>query len=407
MRESMHKPHSERDRKRDLNREWLDETTERYDRERQDVINAVLRTDQKDKALTGRRVEQYEMESGIKESELFPRDGQVLNIGDPWQVMDRSGVVNLEYETGEEADFLLDSELFSQYLLEDINKCLEKIERISLYEPALGKELAWRIKGVREFAEGMSLDDYPKQAQVLYDALRLLGESHRADTEDVMRRELWYAIMRLARGLEDIHHTKTVIEPAIDEAERNRSDMTPERRADLVSSLISDFRGGKKYKQAELVKGAFPLTDFDDQSFDRIVASWSLSVHMFSKMNATQFETTFLEMGRLLKPDGVAYLWPLLYCQFEKEEMEQGFLAYRAHGGTVGLLLGYGRQSDVVWLDEDPGHFFAELQRADKLMVLPLGTRSRKETKNRVDEALIREDPWQTSGWGEEEEVAA
>jgi len=401
----MHKPHSGRDIKRDLDRERLDEATERYDREREAVINAVIGFDQNEKALTGRRVEQYEEESGVRESELFPEGGRVLNIGDPWQVMDREGVVNLEYETGEEADFLLNPDMFFETFSDEINRCLDNVSNLESYEPELARELSWRLKGVREFAVGMNADDYPKQARVLYDALRLLGESHRPDEEDETKRELWYALMCLARGLQDIHYTQTVIEPALEEAERTRSDTTEEKRAKLVSSLIADFRGGNKYKQAELVKGAFPLTDFEDQSFDRIVASWSLSVHMFAAMDARHFETVFAEIGRLLKPDGAAYLWPLRYHFYDKNNLARGLAAYGKRGGTAGLMTGWGSHRDVVWMDEEPERFLEMLDTSDELMILSPGTKSRKETKNRIDESLDRDDGW-GGAWGTVEAAA-
>ncbi len=404
----MHKPIPERDQAREMREQSADELAERYDLERQRVIDIVLVHDKNSKALTGRRIEQYEAESGIRESELFPEDGHILNIGDPWQIMDRDGVVNLEYETGEEADFLLASEFFTENFLQNVDRCLEEADAIASYEPTLGAELSWRIQGVRDYAEQMRVDDYPKQARVLYDALRLLGESHRSDEEDPTRRELWYALMRLARGLEDIHYTKTVIEPALAQAEVSRSHVSHEEREELISSLISDFRGGKKYKRAELVKGVFPLTSFDNGSFDRIVASWSLSVHMFPEMDAQQFETTFLEIGRLLKPDGRAYLWPLQFERFDKTEMAKGFLAYRARGGTAGLTTmdNWRTNPYMIWLDEEPEHFFKALETANDLVILPLGTRARSETKNHIDESLVREDPWEALGWEQQGEAA-
>ena len=48
---------------------------------------------------------------------------------------------------------------------------------------------------------------------------------------------------------------------------------------------------------------------FKDQSFDLIVASWSVS--RYAPLNFLELENTYInEVGRLLKPDGLATIWP-------------------------------------------------------------------------------------------------
>ncbi len=402
--EGMHKPFSSVDKRRDLEHAWREDAAQSYDEARKLVLHEALHYDQKGKSLTGRRVDSYEEESGIRARELFPEGARVLNIGDPWQVMDREDVVNLEYETGEEADFLVDEQIVEDFLChfnQGVSDAIERAKEIATYEKELGMELVWRLEGVLEFAHQSDPDDYPKQVRVLYDALRLLGESHRADEEDETRRELWYALMRLARGLEDVYYTRTVIQPAIEKAQEDGGNLSQEEQDRLVGNLIEDFRGKKKYRHAELVKGAFPLTDFDDASFDRIVASWSLSVHMFETMNAARFGTTLEEINRLLKPDGAAYLWPMHFRSIDNQAFLKAATSYGASGGAIGIIDGWGSNGDIYWSDEEQQAFTDHIGRGGTLIILPRGSRrtSRGKIKNRIDEAFIREVPWKGRGW--------
>lgn len=59
------------------------------------------------KRINGHPPEYYARTLGVTVDELFPEDGLSLNVGDPWQKIDRKGVVIIDYEFGEVAGYEL------------------------------------------------------------------------------------------------------------------------------------------------------------------------------------------------------------------------------------------------------------------------------------------------------------
>ncbi|TAL49933.1 hypothetical protein EPN81_04260 [Patescibacteria group bacterium] len=394
--EGMGRRFPQKDIAHDISEQYHDAVNEAFDRLKSQVVQDLLSIDQEGKALTGRKIDQYENESGIQERELFPEGARVLNIGDPWQVLDKQGVVNLEYETGEEADFVYDQERFLASILPELERMQANVEGIRSYDESFANELAWRVNAVKEHSEsGISLEDYPNESKVLYDITRLISEHHGNDDSQGEAREIWYAAMRLARGFEDVHYTETVIEPTITKEVIQQKGLSKEERDVLIGRLVEEFRGQKKYKHAELVKGAFPDTLFEDKSFDRITASWSISAHMFGVMNAHQFGVVWKELDRILKKDGVAYIWPLDYYSGSGDEMAQTLREHRASGGDVGVIywkphgyFGLTKKPEIEWIDDikNDSELAHILTSSQTLVFLP--KRATNASRKRVENSL-------------------
>lgn len=367
-----------------------------FDRVKAQVVRDLLLVDQEGKALTGRKIDQYEDESGIKENELFPEGARVLNIGDPWQVLDKEGVVNLEYETGEEADFVQNPDRFLDSVSPELEQMTLLVKWIEESDEEFAGELAWRIRSVQEYVErGVSLEDYERVAKVLYDITRLISEHHGNDDGRGNSKELWYAAMRLARGFEDISYTKNVIEPAITKEVLKQRGLSDEDEEVLRHQLIEEFRGKKKYRHAEPVKGAFPDTPFEDKSFDRVVASWSVSAHMFGAMEVPQFRVVWQELDRIIKKDGAAYLWPLDYGSKDGENIALTLQEHRQSGGDVGILhwFPYGgfsgtEKPNIEWIDDvEMDDLPGKLMSCQTLVFLPRGTQD--SVRRRIESSLL------------------
>ncbi|MEK9156609.1 MAG: class I SAM-dependent methyltransferase [Patescibacteria group bacterium] len=389
--EGMGRRFSRKDVAHDLEEQRYDAVDAAFDRLKAQVIKDLLSVDQKGKALTGRKAEQYEDESGIIKTELFPEGAHILNIGDPWQVLDKEGVVNLEYETGEEADFVYDSERFLNSVLEELEEMQGGVENMRPYDASFASELAWRVNAVKEHVQsGIKPEDYPKQSKILYDITRIIGEHYGNDDSHGASREWWYAAMRLARGFEDVYYVKTVINPAIEKEIVQKRGISEEEREVLVRRLIGEFRGKKKYKHAEMVKGAFPDTPFMDHSFDRIIASWSISAHMFGVINKGQFAVVWKELDRILKQNGAAYIWPLDYWTgLGGNEMAMTLREHRAKGGDAGcIFLDVTADPRIEWIDDvkDDSDLAYNLTRSQTLVFLPRGFK--REAKKRVAQSL-------------------
>ncbi len=309
---------------------------EQHQRNAMALIELARPIDERDKALTGRRMENYVQESGVMQAELFPENGFVLNIGDPWQTLDRKGITTLEYETGDEASFISEEVYFFDTLEQKYSAIEDEIGYIVKVRPEVAKSIQWKLNALREFQKiGLSVSDYPKQAQVAQEIVRELAQL----VPEIYERypNAWYAAVHVARGFSDIHLNETVIKPKIDREVIMQKGLSEKEEHELRRQLINEHRGQKKYTESELVKGAFPHTDFADDSFDRITASWSISAHMFGVMDAKHFSTTWDETDRLLRKDGAAYFWPMNYYFDDPAELLNSVQEYTQSGGQVGF----------------------------------------------------------------------
>lgn len=139
--------------------------------------------------------------------------------------------------------------------------------------------------------------------------------------------------------------------------------------------------------KSQQVQAEFPVMPFKDQVFDRIVSSFSIGLyrpgfrdyfdHGLSDVEYNQ--EVLLEIDRLLKADGVAYIWPasILTDTAFREEAQR----YCAEGGTVWAIQADGRQIEINETFDTNEFIFAEL-----LIIFPKHALS--ESKQRVQELI-------------------
>lgn len=391
--EGMGRRYSDRDWRIDEEDQRQQAVREQKQQKNRQLVKDLLAIDMEGKALTGRKMDAYVENACVQARELFPDEADILNIGDPWQTIDRDRVINLEYETGGVSSFTFGKnafgesrgELFPHLLQENLRYMGESIFSLRDDFPALYNELYWRYNAVQETYKRHTIHDYPRMAKILNDMRRILGERKKdpstEDNDDTYNngnvlRDLWYSTSHLARGLEDIYYVKTVIEPRVAQEDQSIiGGLSEQERAELIARLVEDFRGQKTYEFSELKKGVFPDTDFADKSFDRILASWSISAHMFGVMNERQFDTVFDEFDRLIKKDGAAYIWPVGYHFADKVPFLSALSRYCLSGGAAALISEGNDGPSIMWLDPrtniDDFALQAELYVTRSLVLLP------------------------------------
>lgn len=376
------------DQVREGEQEYLRQSHERRASEFLELARPI---DERDKALTGRRIDDYVRESGLSADELFPENGRILNIGDPWQTLDREGVINLEYETGEEASFISDENYFLSTLGYSFDEIGNEIFHIKEQQPKLADVLEKKLIHLQELVnEEINVNNFPAISGLAQDIVQEIGglvPKYYARFPDA-----WYSAVHIARGFSDLHLLKTVIEPAIVREAVQKKGLTTQQEAELKRQLIEEHRGRSKYTSSELVKGAFPNTDFEDGSFDRITASWSISAHMFAVMDARHFDTTFKEIDRLLRKDGAAYFWPMNYWYDHPDELLESAEKYAQSGGAVGFFLKDNDSSEIVWYgNRDAGRVEGAWNNVQTFIVLGRGYGA--STKKRIEKNVVANDP--------------
>lgn len=400
----------------------IQESAEARKREKyiKEIRRLIQELDIPEKALTGRKVESYEMGSGVLESELFPEGGKVLNIGDPWQTLDLPNVLSIDYETGEEALF---PSTYEQ-AIEDFDDRREKLlgvidgnivgrltEIADLgFSPANDLLISWRevqravgsndLENMSKFADvGQQVFDFGHEMS----AFRKEYEEWEKEQEDVDRdddvhfMESWYKVQDLGRLYADAHTWEYEVGPAIaQEAVRNKG-LSDEEEREIVRRVVAQERFLKKTKYADFKKGAWPEVWFPDESFDRITASWSLSAHVFREMKPEHHKFYFDEMDRVLKEEGCAYIWPLGYWYDNFDDLYDGIQKYIEEGGDVGLII----NNELITYKSGGGDFMYELEENFRseptLVVFKKG--AKPEALERVRQALLEPE----SGWEEED----
>ncbi len=352
--EGMGRVRSKHDTELDQQDQTFEAERERFEQIKKEIADKVVAVDAKEKALTGRVEQDYENESLVPVKELFPESGKVLNIGDPWQTLDREGVTNLDYESGDEAEFVYTEEHLESNLEWKGQQMESKAKYLEDAFPDLVHQIEETLEQIHNIADAQDLEKYPEATAILGDLRHAIAElrgrvDEEAEESNALR-ELWYDAVKLERSFADTHLVKTVIEPAVlKEALRDKG-FGQEKQEDLIRRLITEHRFLKKYQYADLVKAAFPATPFEDESFDRLVASWSLSTHMFPNMKSKEFQVYWEEMDRLLKKDGVAYFWPIY--RGSEGEMMTSLKEYVESGGEVAMIDFSNNRASVVFLNE-------------------------------------------------------
>ncbi len=329
----------------------------------------VIEVDAPQKALTGRKPDDYATESCVDLQELFPEEGEILNIGDPWQTLDLPGVTSIDYESGEEAEFVHDVAGF----LSELDSRMAGI----MEESASVRTDSNLIDVLADFMDKLANAD-ENDFDRLGDLLLEISNNYvnNAGTGDdylsLSFKNIWYELQRIGRGLKDVWLTKFVIEPTIKtevlaELKRGKT-LSPERIDDIKQRIITESRFVPKTKHAKMIKATFPNDVFEDNSFDRIIASWSLSTHMFPVMETGEFAIYWEEIDRLLKKDGACYMWPIY--QGNEWSLYHSLLNYHRRGGDA-CVISFDEEGklNIDWIGDK--YFFQGIEESQTLIVFP------------------------------------
>lgn len=325
-----------------------DYRAEEKDREKENIANRVLEIDRTFKALTGRRAEDYAWQSGVSLEDLFPEGKEILNVGDPWQTLDLEGVTSIDYEFGEEASFVDNEEQFLETTSYYFDKAYDNLVYAKKYDSGLSggeheviEKLLDRLGEVRSDVEKVLPADYVPLANIFRGMHELISALHQSNDSapDIREarvdlRDTWYSLVHLERGFRDSDLMRNVINPTL-ESEIIQSKLSHEEQERLKKQLIEQHRFVKRTKHARVMKATFPDVPFEPGSFDRIVASWSLSTHMFPEMSKQDFTIYWNKMDELLKRDGVAYLWPIYMGN--EDFITESLVEYTKTGGYAEL----------------------------------------------------------------------
>lgn len=328
-------------------------------KERAQVKEVVYEVDPFSKALTGRTPERLEQETGISKEELFPENQDILYVGDPWQRMglelDNERMFIIDYDFGESAEFITDQEGFLQSMMSFKGTYNEQHEGLAQMlvsdeqraaDIAGGEKQKWcadfltLVKAAHEATQNVkSLEDYERAADAWQKARECIEITYKQETEEAeedlprspgdpenngdwfsnFRKQAWYHCVYAERGFRDIPVWLKEIKPKIDERrqELEKKAENPEiiehELAKMKKGLIDEHRLRKKPENAHVLKAVFPELPFKDNSFDRFVASWSISAHVFACLDKAGFHACWGEIFRVLKCGGKAYIFPLNY----------------------------------------------------------------------------------------------
>ncbi len=299
------------------------------------IIDTIYQADAA-KALTGRTPKDLILETGLPENELFPEDKPVLYVGDPWQKMgtekDNPNMTIIDYEYGEPATFIKNIERFKNTINYNIKKLNRELginkeshyERVDLYEnfqryfdqavsTTDNADLHGNFSGCTEASLAwIDLREYigSVRAEVESNAIALdkYGESN-------FWRDSWYSANKLAQGFADVPDYYQIVLPKLEEFKEKISELSEKDREKALRkkerALIEDIRLVKKPKEAHVVQGVFPELPFKSDSFERLVFSWSISVHSFDQFDDNDFYICWQEILRVLKPGGKAIIFPV------------------------------------------------------------------------------------------------
>lgn len=131
------------------------------------------------------------------------------------------------------------------------------------------------------------------------------------------RKTAWYNCIFGERGFKDIPDWNNIIEPKVDALKNKIQDLPEDEQNKIIQNntrgWIEEIRLKKDTENVNVVEAIFPQLPFKSESFDRIVASWSLSAHVFAKLTEEEFEVFWDESYRVLKDKGEMYIFPLTF----------------------------------------------------------------------------------------------
>lgn len=104
-----------------------------------------------------------------------------------------------------------------------------------------------------------------------------------------------------------------------------------------IKLMEKEFKARVMPKRAHILKGMFPFTDkiFEDNKFDRILASWSISTHMFHNMDYKDLVNTWKEMDRILKRGGKVIMFPVKFGFDMEKEIRETLLLYNQENNNI------------------------------------------------------------------------
>jgi len=359
----------------------------------QEIATLIRNYDVPEKALTGRQPYMYESHSGISHSELFPQGGSVLNIGDPYQKVDLPGVTILEYESGEEARFTGDYIKGWNNLPGTIDKftgevlslyqriCQEHNEPVSAEVTNIEDDLIVitgllaDIRDIEQSTEKYQLmGEASEIIRTVADAIAKLtkeipnGNDSRFYSSDIIK--AWYRCQGFALLIQDLVLWEESIRPELLQESIRLGGVSDTQESEIIRRIVARERFIKKTQHAEVIKGAWPEVEFNDQQFDRIIASWSITAHIFRVMKPHHFVFFFDEMSRILKPDGVAYLWPMDHWYSDYGNLLTGVTSYVDDGGDAVVVT---INNECVSYAKEPRYFISQLENRNvsSLAILP------------------------------------
>jgi hypothetical protein len=325
----------------------------------------VFDIDSAQKRLTGRTPEKIEEETGISKDLIFPPDKKILYVGDPWQRMGREinddRLTIIDYEYGEVASFVEDDEAFREninvagknllqrmenlkgwiennddkkwlesfYLL--IKKACNFSEKINFYDKNNSKSAEEYKKAAKNWESAKNfIEEKYAQDKIIKDGENKgeAGDYENNDAFSEFRREVWYDCVYGERGFKDIPDWHNIVLSKLEKIIKEKEEkigkkLDDEERNEIINKhkkrFIEEIRLKKRTDKANVVQGMFPDLPFKDGSFDRFVASWSISAHIFEEMNKEEFKHCWKEITRVLSKKGEAYIFPLGYY-FDNED---------------------------------------------------------------------------------------
>jgi hypothetical protein len=321
------------------------------------VTDIVYETDPLSKALTGRTPENLEDETGIPADELFPPNAKILYVGDPWQRMGReldeshgNNLTLIDYEFGEVASFVTDDENFrkeidyrGEGLLAEINEWLETETAHTTEDIKWLEGLQHTILEAHTQSQNAANDyEYEQAADAWETARNYIEEAQRQKTAQPnaepgdarntqddwhlseLARSAWYDCVHGERGFRDIPDWNNIIKPKIDALEEKLGNIPEQEKRKILDretiDAIEEIRLKKHTEKSNVVEAVFPQLPFKSNSFDRMVASWSISAHVFAELSKDEFAVFWNETQRVLSNNGIAYIFPLDYY-YEVDEI--------------------------------------------------------------------------------------
>jgi len=360
------------------------------DSQRARVVGTVYESDPMAKALTGRTPKIIEEETGISKEIMFPPDKTILYVGDPWQRMEKEidspNLTIIDYEFGETASFITDNEAFREGINRTGGCLLQTVSGLLESGDWQAEDNQWLVefrdlvdKSYQVSLSAEGFDDYSKAAVAWSEAKEHIEKNYReqldkisaeeqsdpcdlinrGDPLSIFRTEAWYDCIYGERGFRDIPDFNNKILPKI-EAKRKELQEKGVSAEEIENEIegwkktwIDEIRLVKKTKKAYVVEAVFPELPFKPESFDRFVASWSISTHTFAELDEEGFATCWREIKRVLKDDGEAWIFPLDYYwnpdRVFLDSLEQSGMEWQMYD-SYGEPVEWTEEAHTLWL---------------------------------------------------------